>query len=229
MKMQNTSNNMNNFQNNNMMFNDMNCMNMNNDLNDNFQNNNMIFNNMNSMNMNNNLNNNFQNNQTMNNILENKEKEILNLKNELNNARNIIQQQKIKINNLQNQLNNSSNKIQLYQNIINQKDQELNNLKLELNKLKKELKNIKSKIKKYVNVNKMMSVNFISTDEQINLSIPCIDTDKFAEVEEKLYKQFPEYKGTNNKFIANGKPVSRSKTIAQNKIGNGSPVTMIIP
>ena len=78
-------------------------------------------------------------------------------------------------------------------------------------------------------MNKIMCVNFISMDEEIHLSIPCIDTDTFAEVEEKLYKQFPEYRGTNNNFIANGKLVSRFKTIAQNKIGNGLPVTMIIP
>ena len=75
----------------------------------------------------------------------------------------------------------------------------------------------------------MMSVNFISMDQHIHLSIPCIDTETFAEVEEKLYKQFPEYRETNNNFIANGEPVLRFKTIAQNKIGNGFPVTMIIP
>jgi chromosome segregation ATPase len=123
------------------------------------------FNNTNSINLINKLNNNFQNNQIMNNILTNKDKEILNLKNELNNARNIIEQQEIKINNLENQLNNSSNNIQFYLNIINQKDQELNNLKLEL-------ENIKSQNKKYVDVNKIMSVNFISMDEQINEFLP---------------------------------------------------------
>ena len=32
-----------------------------------------------------------------------------------------------------------------------------------------------------------------------------------------------------NNFMANGVPVLRFKTIAQNKIGNGLPVTMIIP
>ena len=78
-------------------------------------------------------------------------------------------------------------------------------------------------------MNKIMSVNFISIDEQTNFFVPCIDTDIFAQVEEKLYKQFPEYRLTKNNFIANGKPVSRFKTIAQNKIGNGLPVTMIIP
>ena len=74
-----------------------------------------------------------------------------------------------------------------------------------------------------------MTVNFISMDQKIHFAVPCIDTNTFAEVEEKLYKQFPEYRETNNSFIANGEPVLRFKTISQNKIGNGLPVTMIIP
>jgi len=48
-------------------------------------------------------------------------------------------------------------------------------------------------------------------------------------VEEKLYKKFPEYRETNNCFLANGKEVLRFKTISENNIGNGLPVTMIIP
>ena len=74
-----------------------------------------------------------------------------------------------------------------------------------------------------------MTVNFISMDQKILFAISCIDTNTFAEVEEKLYKQFPEYRETNNSFIANGEPVLRFKTISQNKIGNRLPVTMIIP
>jgi len=181
------------------------------------------FNNMNNFNMNNNINNNFQNNQFSNNILQNKDKEILNLKNELNNAKNIIEQQKNTINTLRNQLNNNSGNYQYYQNIINQKEKEINNLKLEL-------QNIKSQNKEqYININKMMTVNFISMDQKVHFAVPCIGTNTFAEVEEKLYKQFPEYRETNNHFIANGQPVLRFKTISQNKIGNGLPVTMVIP
>ena len=74
-----------------------------------------------------------------------------------------------------------------------------------------------------------MSVNFISMDQQVHYSIPCIDTDTFAEVEEKLYKKFPEYRETNNSFLANGNAVLRFKTIGQNNIGDGLPVTMFIP
>ena len=75
----------------------------------------------------------------------------------------------------------------------------------------------------------MMCVNFISADQKVHYSIPCIPNNIFAEVEEKLYKEFPEYRETNNQFIANGKEILRFKTINDNKIGNGYPVTMIIP
>ena len=128
----------------------------------------------------------------------------------------MIEQQNTIINNLQ-------FSIQSYQNIINQKEQELNNLKKQLQDINNQNKG------NYVNMNKLMSVNFISVDQKIHFSVPCIDSDTFAEVEEKLYKEFPEYRETNNNFIANGEPVLRFKTISQNKIGNGLPVTMILP
>ena len=146
----------------------------------------------------------------------------MNLKNELDKANKIIEQQKITINNLQNQLNNINNNNKSYQNIINQKEQELNKLKLEL-------QNINSQNKQYIDINKMMTVNFISMDQKIHFAVSCIGTNTFAEVEEKLYKQFPEYRETNNSFLANGQQVLRFKTIRQNNIGNGFPVTMIIP
>ena len=156
-----------------------------------------------------------------------KDNEILKLKKELNEAKQTIEQQKIKIQNLENQINNinSNNNIiiQNYKNIINQKEQELNNLKSKIQN-----NNISSKIN-YIDINRMMTVNFISMDSKIHFAIPCLDTDTFAEVEEKLYKQFPEYRETNNSFLANGEQVLRFKTIKENKIGNGLPVTMNIP
>ena len=75
----------------------------------------------------------------------------------------------------------------------------------------------------------MMCVNFISTDQNVHYSVPCIPSNIFAEVEEKLYKEFPEYRETNNQFFANGKEILRFKTINDNKIRNGYPVIMIIP
>ena len=74
-----------------------------------------------------------------------------------------------------------------------------------------------------------MTVNITFEDRKKPFPIPCVDIDTFAEVEEKLYKQFPEYRETNNNFIVRGKPVLRFKTINQNKIENNLPITMVIP
>ena len=75
----------------------------------------------------------------------------------------------------------------------------------------------------------MRCVNFTSTDQRINHAIPCLKTDIFAEIEEKLYKEYPEYRETNNYFIANGKEILRFKSIADNNIGNGLPVMLCAP
>ena len=75
----------------------------------------------------------------------------------------------------------------------------------------------------------MMCVNFISGDQQIHYAVPCLKSNTFAEVEEKLYQKFPVYRETNNNFIANGNLVLRFKTIGENRIGNGLPVTLIVP
>ena len=166
------------------------------------------------------------------NEIDSKNIEIKNLKIELNKANKIIEQQKIAINDLQNQLNNiniNNNLIEVLNNKINQKDQELNKLKSELNNLKLELENIKSQNKKYVDMNKIMCVNFISSDQNIHYAATCLKTNTFAEVEEKLYKQYPEYRETNNYFISNGKKILKSKTIEENNIGNGLPVILYMP
>ena len=63
----------------------------------------------------------------------------------------------------------------------------------------------------------------------IHYAVPCIPTNTFAEIEELLYQQYPKYRETNNTFIANGILVLRFKTIAENKIGKGLPVTLVVP
>jgi TolA-binding protein len=165
----------------------------------------------------------------MGNNYNNSQNEINNLKSELSKANKIINEQKLKIQELQTQLNiynnninNLNNNIKNYQNIINQKDIELNNLKNQL------LSN-NNKIINNFNLDEMMCVNFISGDQQIHYAVPCLKSNTFAEVEEKLYQKFPVYRETNNNFIANGNLVLRFKTIGENKIGNGLPVTLIVP
>ena len=72
-------------------------------------------------------------------------------------------------------------------------------------------------------------VNIISDDQNINYAIPCSGDDIFAEIEEKLYKEYPDYRETNNKFLVNGKEVLRFKSINDNNIGTGKPIMLIKP
>ena len=89
--------------------------------------------------------------------------------------------------------------------------------------------NVNNTIRNKVYYDEIMVVNFISFDSKVHYALKCNKTSTFAEIEEKLYKQFPEYRETNNIFVANGTQILRFKTIEQNKIGNGLPVTLIVP
>ena len=116
-----------------------------------------------------------------------------------------------------------SNQIQSLQNIINQKDDELNKLKEKLqnnNKNQNNSKIIKGSDKCGI---------FISNDQNIIYGIPCSGDDIFAEIEEILYREYPEYHKTNNIFLANGKEIIRSKTINDNNIESGKPIILIRP
>jgi hypothetical protein len=152
------------------------------------------------------------------------------LKEELNKSKKIIEQQKNQINELQNQLNSANNqlyKLQSLQSLIKEKDKEINNLKSQL----KNISNININNSNYQsnNINTDKCVNFISNDQRIYYAIPCSGNSIFAEIEEKLYKEYPEYRETNNIFLSEGKEVLRFKTINDNKIGTGKPIMLVKP
>ena len=146
----------------------------------------------------------------------------------MNKANKIIDKQKIEIQDLKNQLNSFKN---IDMNKINNLQNEINNKNNELNQLRQQLQNI------YLNNNQNIQnilqndkcVNFITTDSSLFYAIPCNGNSTFAEVEEKLYKEYPEYRETNNTFLANGTEILRFKTINENKIGTGKPVMLIKP
>ena len=48
----------------------------------------------------------------------------------------------------------------------------------------------------------------------------------FATIEEKLYQNYPEYRKTNNIFIANGKSILKLKIIRENNLGAGKAVIL---
>ena len=109
--------------------------------------------------------------------------------------------------------NNINNKIKLLEKEINIKNEEL-----------KKLKNISTK--KDVNLLDISIIDFTTTEQKFHLSLKCSKNETFAEVEERLYKEYPEYRETNNYFIAKGKEILRFKTIGENEIGEGIPVIL---
>ena len=185
---------------------------------------------MNNMNMQpmNNMNN--MNIQLMNNMNNN------NLLNKLNKYKEENLKLKQQINNLQQEINKLNNKLQnANQSVINIQQQqfnyinEINNLRNQLKDKERELKDLNNNKNKdgYVNFNNIMVVHFISGDGKINQGIKCLPTDTFAQVEEKLYQIYDEYRDNyNNTFLARGNVIKRFKTMNENNIKNGDKIQL---
>jgi len=159
-------------------------------------------------------------NNKLKNELNNYKRENDNLKKEINKLKEdnmklnseLMNSKKI-IDDLKNVHENNQNNIKMIKNLnelIKIKDKEINDLK-------KKLMDMGNK-NKLVNYDDILFVHFLSKDEKINCGIKCLKTDTFAEVEEKLYENYQEYRGTNNKFLLREKLILRDKTICENNI-----------
>ena len=113
---------------------------------------------------------------------------------------------------------------------------QINNLMSDIGKkdqkireLNEQLKNMESNPKgKKINLSDAININFVSSDQNIaHYSATCLSTDTFAEVEEKVYQEYPEFRETNNFCLINGRTVLRFKTIKENNIKTNS-IIMII-
>ena len=163
------------------------------------------------------------------------EEEIQNLKSEYNQQTNeidklkkIIQNLTIENTNLKNENNNlklskenqfnqiNINEINKLKEIINQKDKEINELKLKIPKPK-------------VYMDDIIVINFLSSDQTIRYGIKCLPNDTFAEVEEKLYQIFNEFRNTNNLLLFKGNQILRFKTIKENNIHDGDTIQLHQP
>ncbi len=104
---------------------------------------------------------------------------------------------------------------------------ETNKLKEEINELKLEKEKNKSKKNNY-SLDDIFVVYFFSLDQKINnYGIKCLKTDTFAEIEEKLYQKYEEYRETNNSFVVKGRGILRFKTISENNINDGDFIQLI--
>ena len=106
------------------------------------------------------------------------------------------------------------------------KDNEIKDLQLKLVLKDNEIKDLKYQLlqnnyitqQKY-NMDEILILYFQSQDDEINhVAIKCLSSDTFAEVEEKLYKKFPNFRNTNNTPISNGNTILRFKKLSENNI-----------
>ena len=74
----------------------------------------------------------------------------------------------------------------------------------------------------------LMTVIFISCEKKVHYSLICKKTDKFKDIEERLYKIYPDYSKTNNYFLANGNTINKSKTLEEIKIKNSNIITLYV-
>ena len=56
--------------------------------------------------------------------------------------------------------------------------------------------------------------------------ILCKNTQKFTELEEKLYNDYPQYSKSNNYFMINGNIVNKNKSLDENKIRNSDVIIL---
>ena len=187
------------------------------------------------------------NNQQINkDIIDENQKLIEELLNEVDKYKTENDQLKAKITQLENDNNKLTNEINKSKKIItelnkNQKDEQENqyvilSLKEALKDKEKKISDLQTQLSNTTNIKKsensfnfddIIVVHFISMDQKINCPLKCLKTDTFAQVEEKLYQRYEEYRETNNNFLTNGKMVLRFKKIGENNIKDGDKINLI--
>ncbi len=164
---------------------------------------------------------------------KNEKEEIEKLKYELEASKTTIKNQELKIKELQNlieieNMKHDEEMRKLQEANLNMIKRLEENFKKHQEKIEEERKIInENNLSQLYKIEEMISINFTSSDQKINYSLACARNSIFAEIEEKLYKEYPEYRETNNYFLHEGKTILRFKTLKGNKIRPGVPVMLI--
>ena len=88
----------------------------------------------------------------------------------------------------------------------------------------KEIKELNLKLSRYPIVlndgEKIMTIIFQSSNEEINYAALCKNTDIFNKIETQLYECYPEYRENENFFTSNGIKINKYKNMDENNIKN---------
>ncbi len=213
-------------------------MNQNNYINTERNNNNKIYYN----NMYNNMynNNNFQENipfmgnssnkdvriQQLEQLLNEERTKNIELNKNINNLNSLLLEEKNKNNELNEKIKKLEENIKenFSSEIINELHKVIDNNKNQIDKLKEKLERYPFEL---LPGEKMISIIFSSLKKDVHYSVICKNTDKFVNVELKLYNDYPEYNdGEDNFFTVNGKKILKYKTLEENGIKNSDVILL---
>ena len=154
------------------------------------------------------------------------------LEDEIQKLKNISQNQLNELNTLRNNIKNLQNENNMLKQRLSGENQfnEINNLKQIIIQKDKEINKLQSKLSKNKEyMDDIMVINFLFTEQYIRCGISCLSEDTFAEVEEKLYQQFNEFRDTNNILLFKGTTILRFKKVRENNIHNGDTIQIVKP
>ena len=101
----------------------------------------------------------------------------------------------------------------------------ISNNKNENDQLYQEINELKEKLNRYPIIleknEELISIIFCYKEKNRFYSMICKNTDSINNLEEKLYKEFPELSGNSNSFLFKGKNIDKFQTFNDNKIKNG--------
>jgi len=94
-----------------------------------------------------------------------------------------------------------------------------------------EIENLKKTLSRFPFIleegEKLMHINITNTDFNIqNYSIICKNTDKFNQIENKIYDEFTELKDIQTYFIFNGKVIEKYNSLEENGIVDNEVIVM---
>ena len=81
---------------------------------------------------------------------------------------------------------------------------------------------------KFSSNEKLISIKFISINQDIDFTIVTKNTDEFSKIEKILYDKYPQYKDSENYFLVNRSIINRNRTLEENKIRNNDILTLEI-
>jgi len=72
----------------------------------------------------------------------------------------------------------------------------------------------------------LLTVIFVSNNQEIHHSLICKNTEIFSLVEKRLYEVFPKYEESENYFLISGNKIKKTKTLEENKIKNSDVIML---